>query len=184
MRKIVAGLAITLDGVTDSPSGNWLRFDAEMADVIGAGIAEADAVLLGRRTYLEFAALWPRLGDDVPMAGFMNHVPKYVASRTLETVDAVGWPGSELLTGDLHQALDDLRRRPGRNIQIPGSPRLVRSLLADGILDELSLMIHPVVLGSGARLFGEATGPLNLSLTGSRTLRSGVVSVTYQRVDA
>ncbi|GAB2818106.1 dihydrofolate reductase family protein [Actinoallomurus bryophytorum] len=179
MRKIVAGLAITLDGVVDSPSGNWMMFNDEMREIIDAGVAEADAILLGRRTYLEFAEMWPRLGSDVPMAGFMNDTPKYVASSTLRTVD---WAGSTLLTGDLATELTELKRRPGKNIQVPGSPRLVRSLLCDGLLDELSLMIHPIVLGTGARLFDGETDRMELKLQDSRTLGTGVVSVTYVRV--
>jgi dihydrofolate reductase len=178
MREIVAGLAVTLDGVVDSPSGNWMRFDEEMWDIIRAGIAESDAILLGRRTYLEFAELWPRQSRDTPMAAYMNDTPKYVASRTLDTVN---WSGARLLTGDLGEALRDLKQRPGKKIQLPGSPRLVRSLLVDGLLDELSLMIHPIVLGHGAKLFEDGSGQVDLELVASRTLRSGVVSLTYRR---
>jgi dihydrofolate reductase len=178
MREIVAGLAITLDGVVDSPSGNWMRFGEEMWDIIRAGIAESDAILLGRRTYLEFAELWPGQSRDTPMAAYMNDTPKYVASRTLETV---AWSGAQLITGDLHEALRELKRRPGKNIQVPGSPKLVRSLLVDGLLDELSLMVHPVVLGRGAKLFDEASARVDLELVASRTLGNGVVSVTYRR---
>jgi dihydrofolate reductase len=178
VRKIVAGLAVTLDGVVDSPSGNWMMFNDEMREIIDAGVAEADAILLGRRTYLEFAAMWPRLGGDVPMADFMNGTPKYVASSTLRSLE---WAGSTLLTGDLATELTELKRRPGKNIQIPGSPRLVRSLLAGGLLDELSLMIHPVVLGTGARLFDGQTDRMDLKLQESRTLGTGVISATYVR---
>jgi dihydrofolate reductase len=153
-------------------------FNDEMQEIIDAGVAEADAILLGRRTYLEFAAMWPRLGGDVPMADFMNGTPKYVASSTLRNLD---WAGSTLLTGDLATELTDLKRRPGKNIQVPGSPRLVRSLLADGLLDELSLMIHPVVLGTGARLFDGQADRMDLKLQDSRTLGTGVISATYVR---
>jgi dihydrofolate reductase len=178
VRKIVAGLAVTLDGVVDSPSGNWMMFNDEMREIIDAGVAEADAILLGRRTYLEFAAMWPRLGGDVPMADFMNGTPKYVASSTLRSLE---WAGSTLLTGDLATELTELKRRPGKNIQVPGSPRLVRSLLAGGLLDELSLMIHPVVLGTGARLFDGQADRMDLKLQDSRTLGTGVISATYVR---
>lgn len=129
MRKIVAGLAITLDGVVESPSAGWMLYNDEMGEVIGAGIAQADTVLLGRRTYLEFAELWPGQGSDVPMADFLNNTPKYVVSATLDTVE---WKNSTLLKGDLAEELTKLKRQPGKNIQIPGSPRLVRSLLATG----------------------------------------------------
>jgi dihydrofolate reductase len=178
MRKIVAGLAISLDGVVEAPSrGNWMLYNDEMGEIIGAGIAQADAILLGRRTYLEFAALWPGMGSDVPMADFMNRTPKYVVSSTLRTLE---WANSILLTGDLAEEVAKLKAQPGRSIQIPGSPRLVWSLLRDGLLDELALMVHPVVLGSGLRLFEEMTGPISLTLVDSRTLSTGVVSVTYQ----
>jgi dihydrofolate reductase len=177
MREIVAGLAMTLDGVVDSPSGNWMMFDEEMGDIISAGVAEADAILLGRRTYLQFAELWPAQGRDVPMSAFMNDTPKYVASRTLDTV---AWAGSTLLEGDLGEALTELKRRPGKNIQVPGSPRLVRSLLREGLLDRLALMIHPIVLGTGARLFDDEKDQRKLRLVESRTLGTGVVSVTYE----
>jgi dihydrofolate reductase len=177
MRKIVAGLAMTLDGVVDAPSGNWMMFDDEMWDIISAGIAEADAILLGRRTYLQFAELWPAQGRDVPMSAFMNDTPKYVASRTLDTVE---WAGATLLQGDLAEALTELKRRPGKNIQVPGSPRLVRWLLRAGLLDQLALMIHPIVLGAGARLFEDETDQRRLRVVESRTLGTGVVSVTYE----
>jgi dihydrofolate reductase len=155
-----------------------MMFNDEMQEIIDAGVAEADAILLGRRTYLEFAAMWPRLGGDVPMADFMNGTPKYVASSTLRSLE---WAGSTLLTGDLAAELTELKRRPGKNIQVPGSPRLVRSLLADGLLDELSLMIHPVVLGTGARLFDGQADRMDLKLQDSRTLGTGVISATYVR---
>lgn len=177
MRKIVAGLAITLDGVVESPSSHWLLFNDEMAEVIGAGVAHADAILLGRHTYLEFAELWPALGSDVPMADFMNNTPKYIVSSTLTTLE---WRNSSLITGDLAEEVAKLKARPGKNIQIPGSPMLVRSLLRDGLLDELSLMVHPIVLGSGTRLFDELTDRVNLTLVDSRALSTGVLCVTYQ----
>jgi dihydrofolate reductase len=178
MRKVVAGLAVSLDGVVDSPSGNWMLFDDEMAAVIDAGVAQADAILLGRNTYLEFAQLWPSLGSGVPMADFMNNTHKYVVSSTLTRLE---WANSSLLTGDLAVELAKLKAQPGKNIQIPGSPRLVWSLLRDGLLDELSLMIHPIVIGAGTRLFEKLTDPLSLELASSQTLSSGVVSATYRR---
>jgi dihydrofolate reductase len=148
-----------------------------MDEVIGAGIARADAILLGRRTYLEFAALWPGLGSDVPMADFMNNTPKYIVSSTLHSLE---WNNSILITGDLAEEIGKLKDRPGKNIQVPGSPRLVRSLLRDGLLDELALMVHPIVLGSGMRLFDELTDQIDLKLVDSRALSTGVLSVTYQ----
>jgi dihydrofolate reductase len=179
MRKIVAGLAITLDGVVDSPSGNWMQFDGEMSAVIDAGVAQADAILLGRNTYLTFAEMWPKLGSNVPMADFMNNTHKYIVSSTLTSLD---WANSSLLTGDLAAELSALKQQPGKNIQIPGSPRLVWSLLRDGLLDELSLMIHPIVIGAGTRLFEKLTDPLKVELVEARSLRSGVITATYRPV--
>jgi dihydrofolate reductase len=180
MRKIVAGLAISLDGVVESPA-DWILLDDELAAVINAGVAQADAVLLGRRTYLEFAKLWPTQGGDVPMADFLNNSPKHIVSSTLDTLE---WANSTLVTGDLAEEIAKLKEQPGRNIQIPGSPTLVRSLLRDGLLDELSLAVHPIVVGAGMRLFDEMNGQVRLELVASTTLSSGVLSLTYRPVRA
>ncbi len=177
MRKVVAGLAITLDGVVEGPAEGWLMFNDEMAGLIAAGTAKSDAVLLGRRTYLDFAQRWPNLGSEVPMADFMNNTTKYVVSKTLGPLE---WANSVLLTGDLATETAKLKAQPGKDIQIPGSPRIVRSLLRDGLLDELSLMIHPLVLGSGFRLLDGISDRLNLELTDSRALRNGVLYATYR----
>lgn len=179
MRKIVAGLLMSLDGVVESP-GEWgfsHYFNDEMQEGIAGGVAQADAVLLGRRTYLDFAEIWPKQGSEVLMADFLNNSPKYVVSFTLKKLD---WKNSHLLTGDLGEELAKLKAQPGKNLLIPGSPTLVRSLLRDGLLDELSLNICPVVVGSGMRLFEGITEPLRLKLVDSTTLSNGVVGVTYQ----
>jgi dihydrofolate reductase len=176
MRKIVTGLFISLDGVVESPS-DWLLSSDDMWEVISAGIAQSDAILLGRRTYLQFAEIWPNQGSDVPMADFLNNSPKHVVSSTLDTLD---WANSSLVTGDLAGEVAKLREQPGKNIQIPGSPTLVRSLLRDGLLDELTLMVHPIVVGSGMRLFDGITDQVHLKLMESTTLSTGVLSVTYQ----
>jgi dihydrofolate reductase len=168
MRKIVAGLFMSLDGVVESP-GTWAferYLDAEQGQMIRAGIVEADAVLLGRRTYEEFVRLW------------LNGSPKYVVSSSLRT--PLEWANSTLLRGDLAQELTALKNLPGKNIQVPGSPALVRALVRDGLLDELALSICPVVVGTGARLFDETTRDVSLRLVQSRTLASGVLAVTYE----
>jgi dihydrofolate reductase len=178
MRKIVAGLFISLDGVVESPE-KW-AFQYANDDIwkgIVAGVAQADAVLLGRRTYEHFAALWPSQGSEVPMADFLNNSPKYVVSATPVTL---GWAKSSLITGDLAEALTKLKEQPGKNIQIPGSPTLVRSLLRDGLLDELSLNICPIVVGSGMRLFDEMNHQVRLKLVESTTFSTGAVGVTYR----
>src|SRR6266487_5836238 len=110
MRRITAGLTMSLDGVVESPANWGFRFlNEEMNEIIAGGIAEADAILLGRRTYLEFAALWPTQPRSVPMSAFLNDTPKYVVSSTL---DAVEWGPATLLTGDPVEAITKLRRRP------------------------------------------------------------------------
>jgi dihydrofolate reductase len=178
MRKIVAGLLMSLDGVVEAP-GEWgfsRYFNDEMREGISTGIAQADAVLLGRRTYLEFAELWPKQGSDVLMADFLNHSPKYVVSSTLKTLD---WAKSTLITGDLTEALNKLKRQPGKDILVPGSPTLVRALVRAGLLDVLNLNVCPVVVGSGMRLFDGVTDQIHLTLVRSATLSNGVVGVTY-----
>ncbi len=132
MRKIVAGLFMSLDGVVESPN-TWAfsrYLDAEMSQRIGAGILQADAVLLGRRTYEEFAKLWPTQPNNVPMARFLNGSPKYVVSASLRA--PLEWANSTLVQGNLDEALASLREQPGKNIQVPGSPTLVRALLRAG----------------------------------------------------
>jgi dihydrofolate reductase len=133
-------------------------------------------MLLGRRTYEEFATFWPHQGGNEPLAQFMNETPKYVVSTTLEELD---WSNSSLLDGNLAETLDALKRQPGRNIQIYGSPTLVRSLLRDGLLDELALLVHPIVVGGGQRLFENGSYGAVLRVQKSRTLDTGIVALTY-----
>lgn|ERR1022692_426319 len=182
MRKIVTGLFMSLDGVVESPF-SWASqyFNDEMFEWIGAGLPQADAILLGRRTYLEFAELWPSQGSSVPMADFLNNTPKYVVSSMLDTLD---WGPSSLVRGDLAEEIRNLKQQPGKNIQIPGSPTLVRSLLCDGLLDELSIGIAPIVVGSGMRLFDEITEQVPLKVLESKTLDTGMLAVTYQPVNS
>jgi dihydrofolate reductase len=182
MRKIVAGLCISLDGVVESP-GKWgfPYFTDEMYEVMRAGVAQADAVLLGRRTYLDFAQLWPTQSSDVPMADFLNNSPKYVVSATLDKLE---WANSHLVTGDLASELTKLKQQPGKSIQVPGSPTLVRSLLRDGLLDELAMMVCPIVVGSGMRLFDEMTHQVPLELVESRAYSTGVLGVGYRPASA
>ena len=180
MRKIVAGLFISLDGVVEAPeTWHFPYFNDEMGQIVADQIAASDTMLLGRRTYEEFAAFWPNQADDVPLAREINGVRKLVASSTLDSVD---WQNSELIGGDV---ADDLRRRkdePGTDMSISGSPTLVRSLLAAGVLDELRLLVHPIVVGHGKRLFGAGTVPLRLA--SSRTLETGVQYLVYVPAEA
>jgi dihydrofolate reductase len=181
MRKLVTGLFMSLDGVVGYPS-SWAGayFDEELFEWIGTGLPLADAILLGRRTYAEFSELWPSQGTSTPMGAFLNNTPKYVVSSTLEALD---WGPATLVRGDLGDEVDKLKRQDGANIQIPGSPRLVGSLLAAGLLDELSLAIVPIVVGSGMRLFDGIGAQIPLQLVESRALSSGVLAVTYRPRD-
>lgn len=175
MRKIVSGLFMSLDGVVEAPE-RWVRFNDELGAEIDAQMAAADTLLLGRRTYQVFAASWPQrsMADD-PGADWMNSTPKLVASTTLDTVT---WANSTLLKGDVLDAVAEHKQRDGRDIMISGSPTLVRSLLRAGLLDELRLFVNPVVLGSGARLFGDDR--FDLDLTSARKLDTGVLSLVYR----
>jgi dihydrofolate reductase len=180
MRKIVAGLFMSLDGVVESPA-NWAfsrYLDAELAQIIGAGVREADAVLMGRRTYEEFAKLWPAQPSTVPMAAFLNGAPKYVVSSSLR--GPLEWAGSTVLQGDLTDELSALKAHPGKNIQVPGSPTLVRALVREGLLDQLAVSICPVVVGAGARLFDETIRDVSLRVVESRVLSTGVLHVVYE----
>jgi dihydrofolate reductase len=179
MRKVIAGLFVTLDGATQRPE-QWQGpyMDAELGQLLGATMAEADTVLLGRRTYEEWAAFWPHQGDENPFAAQINAAPKLVASTTLETV---AWSNSRLIRGDVVEELATLKQKPGKNILINGSATLVRSLINAGALDELRLLLHPVVVdGDGSRRLFEGVAPTTMNLEQARSLSSGVVSLTYR----
>jgi dihydrofolate reductase len=178
VRKVVSGLFISLDGVTESPD-QWQfdHFDDGMAEFLSGMLAEQDAVLLGRVTYQEWADYWPTSQDE-PFASYINNVPKYVVSTTLNDVSA--WQNSTLLKGDLAEEIGRLKQQPGKNIGVAGSPTLVRSLLQEGLLDELSLTIHPVVAGKGKRLFKDGADLKRLALVASTITPTGVAILTYQ----
>ena len=180
MRKVVAGEFVSLDGVMESP-GEWHfpYFNDEMGEAVGASMAAADAMLLGRVTYQEFASYWPGASsEDQPFADYMNNTPKYVVSTTLE--EPLEWNNSTLIKGNVTEEIARLKQQPGKNIGITGSATLVQYLLQEDLLDKLELLIHPVVVGSGQRLF-EGGGELKgLRLLESKTFSTGVVYLTYQ----
>jgi dihydrofolate reductase len=177
MRKIVASFFLSLDGVSEAPQ-NWHfpYFNDEMGEVVGAQMAEADTMLLGRRTYQEFAAAFMDADPGNQMAVQMTETPKYVVSTTLDVLD---WKNSTLIKDDVAGQVARLKEQPGRNISISGSAVLVRSLLRDGLVDELRLLIHPIVVGSGERLFQEMGAQVPLTLASSQTFTTGVLSLLY-----
>lgn len=178
MRKIIAALFISLDGVVESPDKwHFPYFNDEMGAAIGSAMMESDALMMGRVNYQEWSAYWPNATEDVEFANFMNATPKYVVSNTLDTLT---WNNSTLITGDVVAEIAKLKQQPGKHISISGSGTLVRSLLQLNLLDELRLMIHPVVVGSGKRLFPDGSPHTALKLVASQTFSTGVLDVTYQ----
>jgi len=177
MRKVVSGLFISLDGVVESPD-KWQfdHFDEDMMAAMGSQIAAQDTVLLGRVTYEEWAPYWPTSTDE-PFASHINNTPKYVVSTTLDKVE---WKNSTLIKGNLAEAIAKLKQQPGKNIGVAGSPTLVRSLLQNDLLDELTLMVHPVVVGGGKRLFKDGGDLRRLKLVDTKTTRTGVVILSYR----
>ena len=144
-------------------------------------MAASDAMLLGRVTYEGFAAFWPSQesgGDDQEIADYMNNTPKFVVSTTLE--EPLEWNNSTLIKENVAEEVAKLKQQPGKDISITGSGALVRSLLADDLLDELRLMVHPIVVGSGKRLFEEESDQKALKLVDSKTFDTGVLYLTYQ----
>ncbi len=181
MRKIVAGLFISLDGVTESPQ-DWQigLMDDEAGQDIGEALEEADTILLGRRTFQEFEAFWPSQPQDDPFSAYINNTPKLVVSNTLTSSD---WKNTSFIGGDVAGALRRLKAQPGKNLGITGSSTLVRSLLRDGVLDELRLQLYPVVVGTGKRLFENGMAKLPLELAKSQTTSRGILILHY-RVNA
>ena len=179
MRKLVAVELVSLDGVVGSPEGWAFSYtDAEMEAANAAGMAASDALLLGRVTYEEFAAFWPNQPGGTPMVDYINGVAKFVVSTTLE--EPLGWNNSTLIGGDVAEGVADLKRQPGKDITVVGSDTLAHSLLRLGLLDELRIMVHPVVVGVGKRLFEKGGSQMGLELKESKAFGSGVVSLTYR----
>ncbi len=177
MRKLVSYLFITLDNVIEAPDiWSFDHFDEGMLAELQASIQGQDAALMGRVTYEEWAGYWPTATDE-PFASYINRVPKYVVSSTLENPT---WAGTEVLKGDLAAEIRRLKQMPGKNIGTAGSPTLVRSLLEQDLLDELILTVYPVIAGKGRRLFREGSDLKRLKLAGSTITPTGVAILRYQ----
>ena len=185
MRRIIASLFISLDGVVEEP-GDWHfpYFNDEMGEAVGAVLATADTLLLGRRTYDDHAGAWPEReaegGEDAEFAKVLGDARKLVVShQRLE----LSWRNTEQLQGDLVEAVTALKNEPGGNIAMSGSISVVRQLLAAGLLDELRLLVHPIAVRKGMRLFDEGDSPIPLELLSSQTFSTGVLSLVYGPAD-
>ena len=193
MPKLIVNEFLTLDGVMQAPGspeedrsggferGGWQLdyFDDVFGSTIMEGLDAAGGFLLGRRTYEIFAAHWPNQPADDPLAGTFNELPKYVVSTTL--AERLPWANSKLIRGDVPAELAKLKDQPGKELQVIGSGQLVRTLVQHGLVDEYRLMIHPILLGSGKRLFREgADAPTKLRLVDVKPTTTGVLIATYQ----
>jgi dihydrofolate reductase len=182
---------LTLDGVMQAPGrpdedlhggfehGGWAvpNNDEVMGRVMGKGMAQGGPLLLGRRTYEAFYSFWPNQQDN-PFTEVLNNIQKYVASTTL--TEPLPWSNSILLKGDIAGAVGKLKEQPGKDIAVLGSGELVQSLMRHYLVDKYVLMIHPLVLGSGRRLFPDGSPFAALRLVDSATTTTGVVIATYQ----
>jgi dihydrofolate reductase len=194
MRKLIASTFVSLDGVMQAPGGpdedptggfehgGWMvGYGDESMQISDWGFDARDReVVLGRRTYQIFEGYWPYQPEDNPIARRLNSARKYVASRTLTTLE---WNNSTVLPGDAVPALSDLKSQPGPDLQIIGSGNLIQALQRASLIDEYNVWTFPVVLGYGKRLFGESATPSTLRLVRSETSPSGVVMSTYGLID-
>jgi dihydrofolate reductase len=189
--KLTVTTFMTLDGIAQGPGGpnedrsggfeygGWLvpLVDEDFGRAIDGWFAPADAFLLGRKTYEIFATYWPKVTDENdPVASKLNTLPKYVATRTLEKAD---WAGTTLLRGDVVEEVTKLKAEPGRELQVHGSLNLVQTLIKADLVDEFHVLIAPVALGTGKRLFDDII-PTALKLTDSKTSSTGVMIQTYE----
>jgi dihydrofolate reductase len=177
MRKIVAGLFVSVDGIVEAPE-TWTGayFTPEIGEIVGSLIAAGDTLLLGRRTYETFARSFAGDTSGNPMAAQMNAVRKVVVSTTLRRAD---WENSTLVSGDVEAAVRSLKEEDGQNINMSGSGTLAVSLLRSGLLDQLDLLVFPVVVGHGRRLFHDNGESVDLGLVSSHSLDNGVMHVVY-----
>jgi dihydrofolate reductase len=196
MARLVVQNNLTLDGVMQAPGGadedtrdgfaygGWAQpyFDPVMAEAAGEGMAKGGAMLFGRRTYEQFASFWPNQPADDPFAKVLNETQKYVASTTLQ--EPLPWANSTLLAGDVAKAVAKLKQELDKDLVILGSGELIRSLLPHGLIDQFTLQIHPLVLGTGRRLFTDDGAYTTLRLVKSKPTTTGVLLATYEPTEA
>ena len=174
MRKLVITEFLSLDGVMEDPRWTFKYWNDEIAAFKGEETSASDTLLLGRVTYEGFAEAWPQRKDEG--AEYFNNVRKYVVSKTLE--EPLSWNNSTLVKGDIAEQVTDLKRQDGSDITVHGSATLAQTLMRHDLVDVYRLLVYPVVLGGGKRLFGEGI-PANLELLESRSFGSGVVALIY-----
>ncbi len=194
MSKVLVFTSVTLDGVMQGPGradedrrdrfqhGGWAQpyFDPVLGQMVAEGMSEAGPLLFGRRTYQDFHKVWPGRTDN-PFSEVLDRSMKYVASTTL--TEPLPWRNSTLLQGDLPDAVAQLKQSPGGDIVVLGSGELVRSLMRHHLVDMYILLIHPLVLGSGRRLFPESGPFAALALVDAKPTTTGVVIATYRQAD-
>jgi dihydrofolate reductase len=192
MRNLVVTTNVTLDGVMQGPGspeedvrddfehGGWATpyNDAVMAQKMGEGMAQTGAMLFGRRTYESLYDSWAHRTDGNPFTQMMNDVQKFVASSTL--TEPLPWANSTLLSGDATDAVAELKKQPGLDLAVIGSGELVQSLARRGLVDRYTLLIHPLVLGTGRRLFPAGVAPAHLRLVDAVPTGTGVIVANYQ----
>jgi len=192
MSRITVFNSLTLDGVMQAPGrpdedqrdgfkyGGWAtRYnDPVIGSVAAEGMSKGGALLFGRRTYEDFAAVWPNMPEPNPFTTVLNNTQKYVASRTLK--EPLPWQNSTLLQGNVAQAVAQLKKELDKDLVILGSGVLIQSLMLHNLIDEYVLLIHPLILGSGRHLFTDSGAFATLRLIDTKTATTGVVILTYQ----
>ncbi|MET3927769.1 dihydrofolate reductase family protein [Devosia sp. 2618] len=180
MRNVTAGLFYSIDGVAEAPNEfQYDSFDAELGALLGATMADVDTVLMGRVGYEQWASYWPNATQDGDFAGFINNVPKFVASDTLS--GPLAWSNATLIDGDLTSFVTDLKAQQGGTIAAMGGMSLVRQLLLAGLMDEMTLIIHPVIGGRGRHLFLPDDPRTRLVLKSSQQTSKGNIVATYAK---
>jgi len=186
MRKLVVSEYSTLDGVIEDPGGldtfkqnNWHFpfFNEDVQKYKFTELAETDVLVLGRRTYQEFAPVWPSVTDETGYADRINHLHKYVFSTTLSQLE---WNNSRLIKGDIAEAISKLKQEDGQDIMVFGSSELVYQLDQQNLIDEYRILVHPVVVGRGKRLFRDGNTMQAFKLVSTQQLGSTIVALTYQ----
>jgi dihydrofolate reductase len=186
MRKVVVSEYVTLDGVMEDPGGgeggkyggwSFQYWDDEAAKFKFDELYASDALLLGRVTYQGFAKAWPSLKDEAGFADRMNSLTKYVVSTTLQKAE---WNNSRLIKKNVAEEVSKLKQQPGQDILVAGSAQLVHTLMQNDLVDEIRLMVHPVIVGGGKRLFSDGSDRKVLNLAGTKTFSKGITVLTYQ----